>query len=210
MSESPELEIENPKPDADSRGAAPGKGGPLISAEELNRRRRKYYWVLFLQFPLAFIVLPMLFSRSLGLTLIGNLLVVVYDIIFLWMFLKTARLAGLSVRALVPIGILMVIPILNIITLMAVDFHIGDTVDRGSGEPVEPRLSRMSYWSLFTCWLPVIGLPLAIISFYQIRKSRGLLTGLGFAITGLALNLIFTVLITMLVIAIINKPASGV
>ena len=119
---------------------------------------------------------------------------------FEWAFLKAARLAGLSVGALVPIAVLLLIPSVGLITLLLVDFWTADTVERGRGEAAKPKLSRLSYWSLIMAWLPVIGLPMAAIALWQIASSRGMLTGRGLAIAGFIVNAVFTLLIAAAIV----------
>ena len=156
-----------------------------ISAHELDRRRTAYYVLYFCGIPLA---LAARFTEATLPALVLSVLLVAWFAAFLWVFLKTARLAGLSVAALVPISVLLLIPIAGIVTLMVVDFRIADTVERELTQGARPRHSRLSYWSLIMAWLPIIGLPMAAVALWQITASHGMLTGRRLAIAGVVLN----------------------
>jgi hypothetical protein len=164
---------------------SPAKHAVSVSARELDRRRTVYYVLYFCGIPLS---LAARFTEAALPGLALGVLLLAWVVAFLWVFLKTARLAGLSVAALIPISILLLIPVAGIITLMLVDFRIADTVERGLAQAAEPRLSRLSYWSIIMAWMPVVGLPMAAVAFRQIGASRGMLKGRGLAIAGLILN----------------------
>jgi len=72
------------------------------------------------------------------------LLTVAWLVAFEWAFLKAARLAGMSVEALVPIAVLLLVPFVGLITLLVVDFKIADTVDRGRGQAANPGPSALA------------------------------------------------------------------
>lgn len=182
---------------------SPAKHRASVSARELDRRRTIYYVLYFCGIPLA---LAGRFTEA-ALPALGlGILLLAWGVAFLWVFLKTARLAGLSIAALVPISILLLIPLAGIITLMAVDFHIADTVERGLAQAAEPTLSRLSYWSIIMAWMPVVGLPMAAVAFRQITASRGMLKGRGLAIAGLILNALALVGFLLLVLAAVSAP----
>jgi hypothetical protein len=182
---------------------SPAKHRVSVSARELDRRRTLYYVLYFCGIPLA---LAGRFTEA-ALPALGlGILLLAWVVAFLWVFLKTARLAGLSVAALVPISILLLIPLAGIITLMVVDFHIADTVERGLAQAAEPRLSRLSYWSIIMAWMPIAGLPMAAVALRQIGASRGMLKGRGFAIAGLILNALALVGFLLLVLAAVSAP----
>jgi hypothetical protein len=176
---------------------SPEQIAAFARAEELDRYRRRYYWVYFSQ---ILLVIGYFSARSLELRLLFDVLTILWATIFLWMFLKTALFAGLSLSSLVPIAILLLIPVLGLITLLAVDFYIADTVDRGFSGDTSPKLSRLSYWSIIVGWCPPLGLPMAIIALYQIHVKRGKLTGKGFATAGLVVNLLVTIFIASLIL----------
>lgn len=162
-----------------------------------------YYLLFFAQIPFA--IAARLVQGPAPAVILG-LLLIAWSVAFLWVFLKTARLAGLSVAALIPIAMLLLIPLIGLITLMVVDFHIADTVDRGAAPEIKPRLSRLSYWSLIMAWLPVVGLPMAAVALWQIRASRGMLTGRGLAIAGLMLNMVIAGLIAVAILSSGSQP----
>jgi len=176
----------------------PAKRGALVSAAELDRRRTAYYVLILCENPLAIAV--QLVHAPPVVTVVLCLLAVGSFAAFLWVFLKTARLAGLSVLALVPIALLLLIPGVGLVTLMVVDFHIADTVDRGVAPAARPRLSRLSYWSLIMAWLPIIGLPMAAVAVWQTSASRGMLTGRGLAIAGLVVNTLVAIVIVAAIV----------
>ncbi|HUT75865.1 MAG TPA: hypothetical protein VM221_13645 [Armatimonadota bacterium] len=186
----------------DSAATAPAQAGPPISAAELDRRRTVYYVLILAQIPVAVAARAV---HTPALSVVLGILLLVWLIAFLWVFLGTARLAGMSVPALVPIAVLVLIPLIGIITVMVVDFHIADTVDRGPGQEDTPRLSRLSYWSLIMAWLPMVGLPMAAVALWQIGARRGRLTGRGLAIAGLVVNTLFAMLWVAVIVAI-NIP----
>lgn len=173
--------------------------GAAISAAELDRRRTVYYVLFLSQIPVA---IAARIVQTPAVSVVLGLLLIAWAIAFLCVFLKTARLAGLSVPALVPIAVLLVIPIIGIITLMVVDFRIADTVERAVAQGVKPRLSRLSYWSLIMAWLPIVGLPMAAIALWQICTSRGMLTGRGLAIAGLVVNTVGAILLAAAIVSL--------
>jgi hypothetical protein len=184
---------------------SPSEGGISISARELDRRRTVYYVLYFCGIPLA-LAARVTEAPLPGLVLSG--LCLAWLVAFLWVFLKAARLAGLSVAALVPISVLLLIPILGIVTLMVVDFRIADTVARELAQGARPRLSRLSYWSLLMAWLPIVGLPMAAVALWQIGASRGMLRGRGLAIGGLILNALALVGFLALVLGAASAPSA--
>lgn len=184
--------------DSPDIGAASSPAAPVsVSAAELDRRRTTYYVLFFSQIPLGIALHLVEDPIASGILL---LVTVAWLVAFEWAFLKAARLAGLSVGALVPIAVLLLVPFVGLITLLVVDFKIADTVDRGRGQAGKPKLSRLSYWSLIMAWLPVIGLVMAAIALWQIASSRGMLTGRGLAIAGFVVNALFTLLIAAAIV----------
>jgi len=188
----------------DAAASHPAKRGALISAQELDRRRTAYYVLMLCENPLAIAV--QLRHGPAVVTMVLCVLAVAALVAFLWVFLKTARLAGISVPVLVPIAVLLLIPVIGLVTLMVVDFHIADTVDRALAPAAKPRLSRLSYWCLIMAWLPALGLPMAVVALWQIRMSRGMLTGRGLAIAGLVVNTLFAILIVAAIVTSNTQP----
>jgi len=184
---------------------SPAKHRVSVSARELDRRRTVYYVLYFCGIPLS---LAARFTEAALPAVALGVVLLVWVVAFLWVFLKTARLAGLSVAALVPISILLLIPVAGIITLMVVDFRIADTVERGLAQVAQPTLSRLSYWSVIMAWMPIVGLPMAAVAFRQIGASRGMLKGRGFAIAGLILNSLGLVGFLLLFLAAVFVPAT--
>jgi hypothetical protein len=178
----------------------PAGSQTTIPADDLNRYRGYYLLVYLLQIPLYIGILA---SKN----PVYNLLFLPWFILFLWLFLKAVRLAGMSTGKVIGIAVLLLIPIIGIITLLVVDFQLSDTVDRAYAEEEEPRLSRLSYWSLIMFWFPLAGLPMAIVALYHIQRSRGMLTGKGFAISGIVMNSFVLILHIWALIAIIADTA---
>jgi hypothetical protein len=183
------------QPQAEPTGyISPAEPQPDIPIEKLHRYRNYYLLVYLLQIPLYIWVMASKNS-------LYNLFFLPWFVLFMWLFLKAARLSGMPKEKLIWLTVLLLIPIVGIITLLVVDFQLSDKVDRGYAEVEDARLSRLSYWSCLMFWFPLAGLPMAIVALYQINRSRDMLTGKGYAITGLILNSLLLALYLWVIIA---------
>ena len=157
---------------------------PQWDIHEIKKKRLLYLICFVLHF-IGYIIM-ILFGLS-G-EAVGGYITVIFGIAFLFFFLTSAKkVFGYGIGDLVLIGIGLLMPFLGALVLAIMDGRIYQAIKRKE-YPDKPQFCSLVIYSLILFLLPVIGLPLAIISIRKISKSNGLLYGKTLAWISLVLN----------------------
>jgi len=180
---------------------------PEWDVSDIKKKRLLYLICFVLHFIGYIIMIVFGLSGEAGrVQAVGGYITVIFGMAFLFFFLTSAKnIFGYGIGDIVLIGIGLFIPFLGALVLAIMDGRIYQAIKRKE-YPDKPQFCSLVIYSLILFLLPVIGLPLAIISIRKRSKSNGLLYGKTLAWISLVLNAVpLFILLLGIVIPFIAK-----